>query len=72
MYTCTVLNTTYVGFHAQRTTTTDIAPWGQVVYNNVITNVGGAYDGNTGNFFCPVTGYYMFSVSVCSDVRCKQ
>ena len=62
------VNTSYVGFFAQRTVSDEVAAYGQVAYNDVITEVGGAYDAASGSFVCPVNGYYFFTVTVTSDV----
>ena len=62
------MNTSYVGFHAQRTLSDSVEANSQVVYNDVRFEVGGAYDAGSGNFICPVNGYYFFSVSCFSDV----
>ena len=34
---------------------------GKIVYDNVITNIGGAYSGTTGTFTCPMDGVYVFT-----------
>ncbi|KAH9489924.1 hypothetical protein Btru_038463 [Bulinus truncatus] len=34
----------------------------QVIFKNVLANVGGAYDVNTGAFTCPKQGLYSFTV----------
>ena len=34
---------------------------GKIVYDRVITNIGGAYSGTTGTFTCPADGVYMFT-----------
>ncbi|XP_051901519.1 cerebellin-3-like isoform X2 [Pristis pectinata] len=36
----------------------------KLVYDQVVVNVGGAYDANTGNFTAPVGGVYSFSYSL--------
>ncbi|KAL4225873.1 positive regulation of adiponectin secretion [Mactra antiquata] len=49
------------------TLTSDINPLGDnqvVLYDNVITNVGGAYDVRHGAFRAPVSGAYKFTFSV--------
>ena len=33
---------------------------GKVIFNNVVTNEGGAYNGSTGVFTCPSSGVYVF------------
>ena len=37
-----------------------------VLFENVVTNLGNAYDPSTGVFTCPTTGTYMFHASVTS------
>jgi hypothetical protein len=38
-----------------------------IVWNKVNENIGNAYNASTGEFTCPVTGYYMVSIFVMSD-----
>lgn len=35
-----------------------------VVFDNVVTNVGGSYEEGTGRFVAPVNGVYLFTVVV--------
>ena len=42
------------------TSSTDGAHSGKVIFNTVVTNEGGAYDGSTGIFTCPSSGVYVF------------
>ena len=35
-----------------------------IVFENVVTNIGGAYSGSLGAFVAPVTGIYVFSTSI--------
>ena len=53
-----------VGFTAHLTkTVTNLAPHQQVVFNNVISNVGDAYNSSQGHFTSPVLGVYVFFVT---------
>ena len=38
----------------------------KVIYNDVVTNQGNAYDRGTGIFTAPVDGTYLFAVKTCS------
>ena len=53
-----------VAFSAKLTTDVNLGQDQTVAYNNVITNVGGAYDLNTGYFTSLVKGVYIFSASI--------
>ena len=53
-----------VAFSAKLTTDVNLGQDQTVAYNNVITNVGGAYDPNTGYFTSLVKGVYIFSASI--------
>ena len=57
------VNTTYVGFHAVRTSSDDVDSGGVVVYDSVYMDVGAAYNAGNGIFTCPVIGYYYFAVT---------
>ncbi|KAH9524872.1 Complement C1q-like protein 2 [Bulinus truncatus] len=54
-------NAVSVGFSASQINAQQ-QPNSQVIYHNVITNVGDAYDSSTGAFTCPIQGLYSFSV----------
>ena len=36
----------------------------KIKYNSILTNPGGHYNSNTGEYTCPQTGWYFFSFSV--------
>ncbi|XP_062622089.1 complement C1q-like protein 4 [Saccostrea cucullata] len=38
-----------------------------IVFESVVTNAGQGYDGNTGIFVCPVSGFYQFASTIVSD-----
>ena len=39
-------------------------PGATIIFDQAVQNLGGQYDNNTGNFTCPVTGYYMFTTTL--------
>lgn len=41
----------------------------EVDFDNVITNIGGAYSRNTGTFTCPKVGVYVFAWTVHASTR---
>ena len=45
---------------------TTIGPGEMVIWESIITNVGGGYQPTTGEFTCPQDGLYYFAVSVTS------
>ena len=47
-----------VGFSAYSTDAVRYEAHETIIFENVVTNYGGAYNSDTGNFTCPVTGYY--------------
>ena len=55
-----------VGFSAYATDAVRYEDYDTVVFENVATNYGGAYDSDTGIFTCPVKGDY--DVCFCSTV----
>jgi hypothetical protein len=46
---------------------TEIQPWETVVFSQVVTNEGGAYNSSTGEFIAPVNGTYAFYSNILSD-----
>ncbi|XP_061162813.1 complement C1q-like protein 4 [Saccostrea echinata] len=38
-----------------------------IVFESVVTNAGQGYDGNTGIFVCPVSGFYQFASTIVSE-----
>lgn len=53
----------FVGFTVQAFSHRNYTDGEIVVYEEVVTNYGGHYDPSAGIFTCPVTGYYLFSLS---------
>jgi len=54
--------------------TTNIGPISQhadIVFDRVVTNVGNAYDPDTGRFTAPVNGTYQFNVIIAAQGRQK-
>lgn len=59
----TISGSTHVVFMSQLSKNLDNPPKGQIViFDDVITNVGHAYSGNTGVFRAPANGDYMFTM----------
>ena len=42
---------------------------GKIIFNNVLTNEGGAYSGSTGIFTCPSDGAYVFTWSFLTSYK---
>ena len=42
-------------------------PLGTIIWEEIITNIGGGFNPGTGIFTCPQDGHYFFSVSVTSN-----
>jgi hypothetical protein len=53
-----------LAFSAMSTTDVNLGQHRTVAYNNVITNIGGIYDPQTGYFTFLVKDVYMFSASI--------
>ena len=54
-----------MAFTAHLTSTiTNLGSHQQIVFDNVITNIGGAYSNRHGHFTAPVTGVYAFFLTV--------
>jgi len=54
--------------------TNNIGPISQhadIVFDSVVTNVGNAYDEDTGRFTAPVNGTYQFNVIIAAQGRQK-
>ena len=49
-----------VAFTAQRTSSMT-SGYTKIIFDSVVTNVGGAYDWSTGTFTCPSPGVYVFT-----------
>lgn len=59
------LDSSKVAFYAYLSNTaTDLGRNQDIVFDNVVTNVGSGYNGNHGVFVAPVTGTYLFSVTL--------
>jgi len=52
-----------VAFHANVNGNVGLNDNEMIRFDNVLTNVGAAYDGNIGMFQCPTPGYYVFFVA---------
>ena len=58
-----------VGFTAAANTTRQYLTYQPLLFQDVRTNIGGAYDDSSSVFTCPVTGVYVISVSVTSSIN---
>ena len=56
-------------FSAYALGSTSYAPDATLVFDNVVTNVGGGYNSTTGEFTCPVGGAYVFSLSIIHETE---
>ncbi|XP_053396001.1 complement C1q-like protein 4, partial [Mercenaria mercenaria] len=54
-----------VSAHVRLSKTTPISGTERVMYDLEISNIGGAYDFQNGQFIAPVAGVYMFRVTLC-------
>lgn len=61
-----VSDSSVVTFSAYATVDRSYAPGSTLLFDGVITNVGGAYNTDTSEFLCPVRGYYLVSASLLS------
>ena len=52
-----------VGFTAELSSDQDLFPGDKIVFDRVISNIGGQYDAERGIFECPDSGIYSFTVS---------
>ena len=57
-------NSTLYAFTAELSSTATIAPGSTIVFDRVITNVGGLYFNTSGQFACPDDGLYVFLWSI--------
>ena len=57
-------NSTPYAFSADLLSTTKIAPGSTIVFDRVMTNVGGLYFNTSGQFACPDQGLYVFLWSI--------
>jgi len=46
-----------------------IANHADVVFDGIVTNIGGAYDSETGRFNAPLSGSYQFNIVVAAQGR---
>ena len=53
-----------VAFSAYSSEDTDYDKGTTVLFNQIVTNIGGYYDNNLGVFMCPISGIYQFSSSL--------
>ena len=53
-------------FHAHLSSGKKFEDGSTIIFDTVVTNVGGAYAPSVGVFLCPVSGYYFFAVSLIS------
>ena len=54
---------TQVMFHARLSSDRQYPSGTTIIFDEALTNLGGAYSSGVGAFQCPVDGYYVFSVS---------
>ena len=54
-------------FHAQLGSNRVFEDSTPIIFDTVVTNLGGAYAPSVGVFQCPVSGYYFFAVSLVSN-----
>ena len=57
-----------VAFTAAATSDQEVEIGERYVFDNVLTNVGGGYDSDSSEFICPLDGYYMFTISIMSQI----
>ena len=61
-------NVTHVAFFARLSThTPKLQPGQDIVFNDVLTNIGSGYHNLHGNFVTPIAGVYVFHVNVLSN-----
>ena len=58
-------------FAFSATTVTNRSPFAheRLLFSDVLLNVGGVYDAETGKFTAPVNGTFAFTFSLCTDKR---
>ncbi|XP_045204747.1 multimerin-1-like [Mercenaria mercenaria] len=63
----TIVTRPKVAFYARVSTPiVGIAPWATIVFSDVETNIGGAYNSKTGEFVAPTAGLYVFFCTILS------
>ena len=53
----------FLGFTVANEVSSTFGPGVRITYNRIITNSGGDFNIGTNEYICPVSGYYMFTVS---------
>ena len=59
----------HVAFHAYVNETKHTYPGDTIIFGGVTYSEGGGYDAATGNFTCPESGVYLFSVTLVCDKK---
>ncbi len=59
-----IADTRHIFFSVAASTTNDYSVGDTIRYDHIFSNIGGGWSDTSHHFRCPVTGYYMFTVSM--------